>query len=591
MAESFTIRPGDGKKVREDTGRTSTSKSPEKRDDDSKRNNKGGVLGWIERVGNKLPDPFWLFVILAGITALASWLGARAGMRAENPGTGEVVEVESLLTAENISRMVTDAVDNFIAFPPLGVIVTVMLGVAVAEHSGLLSAMIRAMVAKVGPRMLTFMVALAGVTGSIASDAIFVIIVPLGAMAFHAVGRSPLVGTMVGFAAAAGGFNASLILNITDLLLAGISTSGAQIVDPDYFVSPLANIFFVIPSGIVLAILITAITEFYVEKREQYELDPEEINEEALDIEAATGGDDEDNDKDNDDENNGDNDADEADGADERNRDDSRESEGNSGDADLDLDPIEMKGLKWSGVALLAFFVVYFMLLFVPASPFARPEEGFMESPLIRSIAVPIAIMFFLVGAVYGLVTKSITDWADVPQFMTKGLTTLVPILVLFFVVAQFLAWFDWSNLGSWTAIKGAELLQRWDLPEVALFFGFVVMVALVNLFITSGSAQWALMAPVVVPMMMLIGVSPEVTQMLFRIGDSASSIVTPMSPYFAMTLTFMQKYYKKAGVGTLMSMALPYFFTILLGWFAFFLLWYFLGIPLGPGSPMTYEL
>ncbi|WP_175934659.1 AbgT family transporter [Corynebacterium sp. Marseille-P4321] len=591
MAESFTIRPGDGKKVREDTGRTSTSKSPEKRDDDSKRNNKGGVLGWIERVGNKLPDPFWLFVILAGITALASWLGARAGMRAENPGTGEVVEVESLLTAENISRMVTDAVDNFIAFPPLGVIVTVMLGVAVAEHSGLLSAMIRAMVAKVGPRMLTFMVALAGVTGSIASDAIFVIIVPLGAMAFHAVGRSPLVGTMVGFAAAAGGFNASLILNITDLLLAGISTSGAQIVDPDYFVSPLANIFFVIPSGIVLAILITAITEFYVEKREQYELDPEEINEEALDIEAATGGDDEDNDEDNDDENNGDNDADEADGADERNRDDSRESEGNSGDADLDLDPIEMKGLKWSGVALLAFFVVYFMLLFVPASPFARPEEGFMESPLIRSIAVPIAIMFFLVGAVYGLVTKSITDWADVPQFMTKGLTTLVPILVLFFVVAQFLAWFDWSNLGSWTAIKGAELLQRWDLPEVALFFGFVVMVALVNLFITSGSAQWALMAPVVVPMMMLIGVSPEVTQMLFRIGDSASSIVTPMSPYFAMTLTFMQKYYKKAGVGTLMSMALPYFFTILLGWFAFFLLWYFLGIPLGPGSPMTYEL
>ncbi|OEY04276.1 p-aminobenzoyl-glutamate transporter [Corynebacterium sp. BCW_4722] len=585
------MRPGDGKKVREDTGRTSTSKSPEKRDDDSKRNNKGGVLGWIERVGNKLPDPFWLFVILAGITALASWLGARAGMRAENPGTGEVVEVESLLTAENISRMVTDAVDNFIAFPPLGVIVTVMLGVAVAEHSGLLSAMIRAMVAKVGPRMLTFMVALAGVTGSIASDAIFVIIVPLGAMAFHAVGRSPLVGTMVGFAAAAGGFNASLILNITDLLLAGISTSGAQIVDPDYFVSPLANIFFVIPSGIVLAILITAITEFYVEKREQYELDPEEINEEALDIEAATGGDDEDNDKDNDDENNGDNDADEADGADERNRDDSRESEGNSGDADLDLDPIEMKGLKWSGVALLAFFVVYFMLLFVPASPFARPEEGFMESPLIRSIAVPIAIMFFLVGAVYGLVTKSITDWADVPQFMTKGLTTLVPILVLFFVVAQFLAWFDWSNLGSWTAIKGAELLQRWDLPEVALFFGFVVMVALVNLFITSGSAQWALMAPVVVPMMMLIGVSPEVTQMLFRIGDSASSIVTPMSPYFAMTLTFMQKYYKKAGVGTLMSMALPYFFTILLGWFAFFLLWYFLGIPLGPGSPMTYEL
>lgn len=522
-----------------------------------------GVLGWVERIGNKLPDPFWLFVILAILTALSSWVGSRIGMSATNPGTGETLQVESLLTGENISKMVSEAVNNFVAFPPLGVILTVMLGVAVAEHSGLLSAMIRAMVAKVSPRMLTFMLALAGVTGSIASDAIFVIIVPLGAMAFHAVGRSPLVGTMVGFAAAAGGFNASLILNITDLLLAGISTSGAQILDPEYEVSPLANIFFVIPSSIVLAVLITLVTELYVEKRSGNMVDEVEINDEALDIETATAS--------------GDND-------DNNNNDDEETSS-------LSLSDVEAKGLKWSGVALLIFFVFYFLLLFLPASPFARPEEGFMESPLIRAIAVPIALMFLAVGLVYGFVTKSITSAADVPAFMAKGLTTLVPILVLFFAVAQFLAWFNWSNLGSWTAIKGAELLQRWDLPTVLLFFGFVVMVTLVNLFITSGSAQWSLMAPIVVPMMMLVGVSPEVTQMLFRIGDSASSIITPMSPYFALTLTFMQKYFKKAGVGTLISMALPYFFAILLGWFAFFLLWYFLGIPLGPGSPMTYEM
>lgn len=521
-----------------------------------------GVLGWVERIGNKLPDPFWLFVILAILTALSSWVGSRIGMSATNPGTGETLQVESLLTGENISKMVSEAVNNFVAFPPLGVILTVMLGVAVAEHAGLLSAMIRAMVAKVSPRMLTFMLALAGVTGSIASDAIFVIIVPLGAMAFHAVGRSPLVGTMVGFAAAAGGFNASLILNITDLLLAGISTSGAQILDPDYEVSPLANIFFVIPSSIVLAVLITLVTELYVEKRSGNMVDEVEINDEALDIETATAS------GDNDDNNNDDEEA-----------------------SSLSLSDVEAKGLKWSGVALLIFFVFYFLLLFLPASPFARPEEGFMESPLIRAIAVPIALMFLAVGLVYGFVTKSITGAADVPAFMAKGLTTLVPILVLFFAVAQFLAWFNWSNLGSWTAIKGAELLQRWDLPTVLLFFGFVVMVTLVNLFITSGSAQWSLMAPIVVPMMMLVGVSPEVTQMLFRIGDSASSIITPMSPYFALTLTFMQKYFKKAGVGTLISMALPYFFAILLGWFAFFLLWYFLGIPLGPGSPMTYEM
>ncbi|WP_301924952.1 AbgT family transporter [Corynebacterium glaucum] len=558
---------GRGKDTKRNDAKRKDAKRDDKKRNDKKQKNEGtqsGVLGWIEKVGNKLPEPFWLFVILGIITVASSWIGNRIGMQATNPGNGETVQVENLLTGEYISKMVTDAVQNFIAFPPLGVILTVMLGVAVAEHSGLLSAMIRAMVAKVSPRMLTFMVALAGVTGSIASDAIFVIIVPLGAMAFHAVGRSPLVGTMVGFAAAAGGFNASLILNITDLLLAGISTTGANIIDPNYEVSPLANIFFVIPSAIVLAILITVLTELFTEKRMEHMHEDEDIVDEELDLDKAGEDSDEDNDK-------ADNDS--------------------TSDQDLTLTDIESKGLKWSGIALLAFFVAYFALLFIPGSPFARPEEGFMESPLIRSIAVPIALMFFVVGIVYGLVTKSITGWSDVPEFMTKGITTLVPILVLFFAVAQFLAWFQWSNLGSWTAIKGAELLQRWDLPTVVLFFGFVVMVAFVNLFITSGSAQWALMAPILVPMMMLVGVSPEVSQMLFRIGDSASSIITPMSPYFALTLTFMQKYYKKAGVGTLISMALPYFFTILIGWFAFFLIWYYLGIPLGPGAPMTYEV
>ena len=529
---------GRGKDTKRNDAKRKDAKRDDKKRNDKKQKNEGtqsGVLGWIEKVGNKLPEPFWLFVILGIITVASSWIGNRIGMQATNPGNGETVQVENLLTGEYISKMVTDAVQNFIAFPPLGVILTVMLGVAVAEHSGLLSAMIRAMVAKVSPRMLTFMVALAGVTGSIASDAIFVIIVPLGAMAFHAVGRSPLVGTMVGFAAAAGGFNASLILNITDLLLAGISTTGANIIDPNYEVSPLANIFFVIPSAIVLAILITVLTELFTEKRMEHMHEDEDIVDEELDLDKAGEDSDEDNDK-------ADNDS--------------------TSDQDLTLTDIESKGLKWSGIALLAFFVAYFALLFIPGSPFARPEEGFMESPLIRSIAVPIALMFFVVGIVYGLVTKSITGWSDVPEFMTKGITTLVPILVLFFAVAQFLAWFQWSNLGSWTAIKGAELLQRWDLPTVVLFFGFVIMVAFVNLFITSGSAQWALMAPILVPMMMLVGVSPEVSQMLFRIGDSASSIITPMSPYFALTLTFMQKYYKKAGVGTLISMALPYFFT-----------------------------
>ena len=214
-----------------------------------------------------------------------------------------------------------------------------------------------------------------------------------------------------------------------------------------------------------------------------------------------------------------------------------------------------------------------------------------MESPLIRAIAVPITAIFFVTGLVYGLIVGTIKEAADIPKFMAKGLESLLPILVLFFAVSQFLAWFQWSNLGPWTAIKGSELLQSWDLPNVILFAAFVLMVTLINLFITSGSAQWALMAPVVVPMMMYVDVSPEVTQMLYRIGDSPSNIITPMSPYFALALTFLQKYYKKAGVGTLMSLALPYAVSMLVGWFIFFMIWYALGIPLGPGSPMGYQV
>ncbi|WP_257183647.1 AbgT family transporter [Corynebacterium cystitidis] len=511
-----------------------------------------GFLGFVERVGNTLPHPFWLFVILGGITLVASWIGSRIGMSATQPDTGDTVEVVNLLTRDGLQQMVSDAVNNFVTFPPLGVILVAMLGVAVAEHSGLLSAAVRGMVSKTGPRTLTFVVALSGVTGSVASDAVYVIVIPLGAMAFYALGRSPIVGAMVAFAASSAGFNASLVLNITDLLLAGISTSAAQLVDENYEVSGLANIFFVIPSAIMLALIITAVTEFFVEKKARQLINHDEINEKEVSFgdEVPT------------------------------NEEERLEQ--------LKLDDHEKKALKVTGLVLLGLLAVYFALLFVPGSPFVNDGQV-MESPLIRSIAVPITAFFLLSGITYGLVSRSITKAADVPEMMAEGLKTMLPMIVLFFAVSQFLAWFQWSNLGQWTSIRGAELLQVLDLPNWALFAVFVLLVGLLNLFITSGSAQWALMAPVVVPIMMYLGVSPEVSQMLFRIGDSPTNIITPMSPYFALALTFLQRYYSKAGVGTLMSLALPYSMAMMGGWFIFFLAWYYLGIPLGPGSPMEY--
>ncbi|SES14424.1 AbgT family transporter [Corynebacterium cystitidis] len=537
------------------SGSTTVEHASSEHTPSSTSNEKGkskGFLGFVERVGNKLPHPFWLFVILGGITLVASWIGSRIGMSATQPDTGDTVEVVNLLTRDGLQQMVSDAVNNFVTFPPLGVILVAMLGVAVAEHSGLLSAAVRGMVSKTGPRTLTFVVALAGVTGSVASDAVYVIVIPLGAMAFYALGRSPIVGAMVAFAASSAGFNASLVLNITDLLLAGISTSAAQLVDENYEVSGLANIFFVIPSAIVLALIITAVTEFFVEKKARQLINHDEINEKEVSFgdEVPT------------------------------NEEERLEQ--------LKLDDHEKKALKVTGLVLLGLLAVYFALLFVPGSPFVNDGQV-MESPLIRSIAVPITAFFLLSGITYGLVSRSITKAADVPEMMAEGLKTMLPMIVLFFAVSQFLAWFQWSNLGQWTSIRGAELLQVLDLPNWALFAVFVLLVGLLNLFITSGSAQWALMAPVVVPIMMYLGVSPEVSQMLFRIGDSPTNIITPMSPYFALALTFLQRYYSKAGVGTLMSLALPYSMAMMGGWFIFFLAWYYLGIPLGPGSPMEY--
>ena len=549
MAETpnTTARPLDREEASADASSNSESNS-----------GSGGFLSWVEKLGNKLPDPFWLFVILAGVVAVSSWIGSTIGMSATDPASGDPVEVDNLLTHDNISKMVTETVTNFTSFPPLGVIITVMLGVAVAEQSGFLSAVVRAMVSRVGPRTLTFAVAIAGVTGSVASDAIYVILIPLGAMAFNALGRSPIVGAMVAFAASSAGFNASLVLNITVLLLAGISTSAANIVDPDYSVSPLANVFFVIPSSVVLALIVTAVTELYVNKKATELVNHDEINYEEVSFsnDAASSAGDEDDD------------------------DDEEEA--------LELSDREKKGMWWAVAALGIFLAVYIVLLFWPASPLAS-EAGAMESPLTEHIEVPIALAFLLAGVVYGVITRSISEATDVPDFMARGLKTLIPTLVLFFAASQFLAWFEWSNLGSWTAIQGSNLLQTINLPKPLLFLFFVCIVAVLNLFITSGSAQWALVAPVVVPMMMYVGTSPEVTQMLFRLGDSPTNIITPMSPYFALALTFLQRYYRRAGVGTLMSLSLPYAIWMLIGWFVFFLVWYFLGIPLGPGAPMDY--
>ena len=533
-----------------------------------------GFLATLERIGNALPNPFWLFVILAGVVIVSSWIGAAAGMQAKDPASGDIIEVESLATTEYLQKMVSEAVTNFTDFAPVGLILVCMLGVAIAEYSGYIGSAIRAAISKVhSPVLLTFIVALAGVTGSIASDAVYVILIPLGAASFAAVGRNPIVGAMVAFAASSAGFNSSLVLNITDVLLAGISTHAAQFVDPEYVVSPLANYFFTMASSIVLALIITAVTELFITKHVDKTIHEDHIDHEAAEFtkpgaseEAAEGN------------------------ARETDQDSDSDSDiGNSsnGRDKLVLNDFERRGLRYGNITAVIFLALWFAALFTPGSPLRGEGDGILNSVLLTDVVVSIALFFAVVGIAYGIGAKTITSSADVPAFMERGLGTLTTMMVLFFAVSQFTAYFKWSNIGQWTAIKGAEFLTKADLPPLLLFAAFVLMVAVLNLLITSGSAQWALMAPVVVPMLMYVNVSPEVSQQLFRIGDSPTNIITPMSPYFALALTFLQKYYKPAGVGTLMSLAIPYSLCMMVGWFLFFVLWYLAGIPLGPGVPV----
>lgn len=495
------------------------------------------ALGGLERLGNKLPHPFWLFVILGLVILVLSAILDAAGVSAVSPADGEEVAVTSLLTAGGLQQIVVEAVPNFTGFPPLGLIIVVMLGVSIAEHSGFISTAVRAVVSRVSARWLTFVLALTGVTGSVASDAIYVVLIPLGAAAFKAFGRSPVLGAVVAFGSASAGYNASLLITGTDAILSGLSTSAAQLVEADRVVSPAANYFFSIASAIFLALVVTAVTELLLTRTSRGMVD--EVSE------------------------------------------DDAESIG-----DFTVSPLESRGLRRASLAALGFVALYLAGLFVPASPF-RGDGGVLDSPLLSDVVVPIALVFAVAGVVHGITTSTITSFADLPVMMGKGIVSLAPVIVLFFAAAQFVAYFKWSNIGPIIAIAGADLLQRLNLPTIVMFGGLVLLVAVLNFFITSGSAQYSLMAPVIVPLFLLVGVQPEVTQMLYRVGDSPTNIISPMSPYFALALGYVQQYYRKAGIGTLVSLTLPLSVIMLVSWFGFFMLWYALGIPLGPGVPV----
>ncbi|GAA1846514.1 AbgT family transporter [Brevibacterium marinum] len=494
------------------------------------------TLNVIENVGNRLPHPVWLFVILSIILALASALLNLAGVVAVKPD-GDEAPINNLASMEGIRFAFSSVIDNFMTFPPLGVALVALLGLAVADRSGLITAFMRQSLARVSPRFLTPVVAFTGSLAHVAGDAGYIILIPLAGIIYRSMGRSPITGALVALVSLSGGASASPILIPNDAIFSGLTTAAAQTVDPDYVMTPVGNIYFTVVSSLFLTLVITVVVDGFLSKRIEARLPVNTTANEEVRHEP--------------------------------------------------LSTIEIKALRNVGIALVAYVVAIVLAMVPTGSPLRGEDGGIIDSVLIKSVAVFLALFFAIAGTVYGITTKKIRTSSDIPDLAADGLKDITPILVLFFAVSQFLAYFNWTNIGTLIATRGAHFLEGIDAPVPVIFGGMLLIVSVMNFFITSGSAQWSLVGPVFVPMFMLLDISPETTTALYRIADSCTNILTPMSPYFALTIGIMRGYRKDIGIGSLFSLTLPLSIALFVVWTAVFALWYLIGLPLGPGAPV----
>ncbi|BAZ42208.1 hypothetical protein NIES4101_81760 [Calothrix sp. NIES-4101] len=494
-------------------------------------------LAAIEELGNKLPDPLTLFFILSLLVIVVSAIAASVGLSVVHPGNGKAIAAVSLLTPDGIRKIFTQAVKNFVEFPPLGTVLVAMLGVGVAEATGLLAALLREVVMITPRRLIAPTVIFAGVMANVASDAGYVVLVPLGAVIFLAFGRHPLAGLAAAFAGVAGGFSANLLISSLDPLLAGLTQTAAQLIKPEYQVNATANYYFMAVS----TFLITLIGWFICEK----------IVEPRLGVYTGVG----------------------------------------ASEVDMQMEEVsvrERKGLRWAGYAFLA-FIAFILVLLIPPQGILRDPEKFtiIPSPFIEGIVFIIALAFLIPGIVYGKVAGTIQNDKDVAKALGNSMSGMGYYIALAFFAAQFISYFAWSNLGIIVAVKGADFLKATGITGAPLLILFILISVLIDMFVGSASAKWAIMAPIFVPMFMLLGYSPELVQAAYRIGDSTTNIITPLMPYFPIVVAFGQKYDRNLGIGTLISLMLPYSIAFLIAWSVLFMIWFVLGLPLGPGAAM----
>ncbi|WP_432504172.1 AbgT family transporter [Kineococcus arenarius] len=502
-------------------------------------------LGGIERVGNRIPEPFVLFLVLFALLAVASSAMAWAGVTVEVPGSGQVDAVRGLFTGEGVQWFTTSLVDNFVAFPPLGTVVVILLAVGLAQRSGLMATLVRVAFAGAPRWALPYAVAFIGVVGSVMADSVMIVIPPLAAMVFKAVGRHPVAGLLGAFAAAGAGYSTSIAVTSLDALFAGITSSVAQTLpDAGTPVTPVSNWYYNIASSIVLTLVCGLLITRVLEPALRRGGVP---TEERADAEGPGAVQDV---------------------------------------ADLTVTPADRRALGRAGLAALLTALALTALTVVPGSPMRNEDGGYLPtSPLLGSVVFLVVVMLTVPALVFGRANGTLRRITQVPAAMADAVKDMAPFIVLAFVLGQFIALFTWSRVGTWMAVAGASALRSLDLTGYEAIVAFVALASVLNLFIISGSSMWTIMGAVFVPLFALLGYEPAFTQAAFRAGDSATQILTPLNPYIVVVLAMLRRYEPQAGLGTLISRFLPFTICFWISWMALLTLWFFLGLPLGPGT------
>jgi aminobenzoyl-glutamate transport protein len=511
------------------------------------------ALNWVEWAGNKLPEPFMLFLILFIVTGIVSTIMEMSGVVVTVPGSGEETVVRGLFTGEGMTWLTSNLGVNYIGFPPLVTVMPILLAIGIAQHSGLLAAAIRKLFGSSPAWMLPYVVGFVGVISSIMADSAFVVVPPLAALVFKAAGRHPAAGLLGGFAAAGAGYSTNIFPTSLDALFAGITTSVMDALPGYEFtaVNPVSNWFFNIVASIILGFVAGFIIDRLIEPRLQRQGVP--VDEIAVE--------------------------------------DAEDSADSAENMRASLTRTENRGLLVAVIAGVLLTALLLVAVLPGGSPWRNEDGGFLPtSPLLDSIVFIVVAYFMVVGTAYGVIVGTLRSTRDAVKMMTDALKEMLPFIVLAFILGNFISLFNWSGIGTWIAVTGAAALENAGLTGFGAVLGFIVLASVLNLFIISGSGMWAIMGAVFVPMFAIIGYEPAFTQAAFRVGDSATQVITPMNPYMIVLLGMLRKYEPGAGLGTLMARMLPFVVPFWIVWTAILAVFFFFDLPVGPGNGIFME-